>query len=180
MHVYFLWVFTYRGVMGLAKIVVDATCLLRGNRNIFLSPPLDLLLSLSSLISVFCYLHPSVCVPVSHTYLDLPLLSFLCLFLIPSATIPFKWIILLFSWCAFSCFHFVFLFLFLFLIQFSLSFLSCSHWVDEFISFKCHILPEWAFIQNFSYMSLVTFRQCVLKIWPFWSLHVPVFSFPNF
>lgn len=49
---------------------------LRGNQNIFLPPPFDLLLSLSSLISVFCYLLPSVYVSVSY----LPRLTFAFVF----------------------------------------------------------------------------------------------------
>lgn len=85
---------------------------------------------------------PPVCISISC----LPRLIFLCIGFFaficdPPAPNPFKWILLLS--CALSCFHFVFFFLlrFLFSIQFFLSLLSCSHRLDQFISFTFHILP---------------------------------------
>lgn len=151
MHVYFLWVFTQRGMMGLAKI---AACLLRGTK-IFSFPFLLIYSHLWAVCLSVClptYLSITfipLCACLSHVHLGLSLLLFLHLLMISPPADSFKWIRLLphvvrsflLSFCLF-----LFFFRFLFLIPFFLSLFSCSHWMDQFISFKFYILPYVGFV----------------------------------
>lgn len=123
------------------------------NQNIFLPLPFDLLSSLSC-VSVCLPTYLSItfiplCTYLSHVHLDLSLLLFLHLFMISPPADSFKWMLLLSHVvCSFLLSFCLFLFFprFLFLIPFFLSLLSCSHWMDQFISFKFHILPYVGFI----------------------------------
>lgn len=136
MHVYFLRVFTYTEVMGLAKV---AACLSKGTK---IFPFLLIYSQLRALCLPISHLHP-LCVYLSHIYLDLPLHSSLHLFMVPYPNPSSGFLC---SHCnALSCFHFVLFFVcvcFLFLIQFSLP-LSCSHWMDQFISFRVWALTKF-------------------------------------
>lgn len=74
MHGYFLWIFTCRGVVGLAKIVVDGTCLFKRKPIYFPFSSLWLILvsELTSCLSVYRHvLFTPLCACLSHIYLDL-------------------------------------------------------------------------------------------------------------
>lgn len=155
MLVYFLWVFTYREVMGLAEI---AACLYKREPKYFSFPSFWLTLIFELCLRLPSYWSSSsLRVGICLINLDLPLHPFLHLFMIPYPNLSSE---CLCSHCnALSCFHFVLFFFCVF------SFLNPVLPVPQLLTLNGSVdklsesiaCLEEALTQNFSCLSIATF-----------------------